>query len=163
MIPSHANTLCRTLADLLATCPVGGVITYEQMTAKLGFDVRDKSRHLIPAAIRLVNREIGAVFAVVIRHGYRRLPDDELAAAGHATRLKIRRKAGRSAKTLTRAVDASNAMSDASKLKVMSEIAVLGLIQRVARDATVKAAEKAPSPPSSADVARATLAAFASA
>jgi len=157
VIPSHANELRRKLADLFAACPVDATVSYGDMEQELGFDVRNRYRHLIYAALKLVSKENGALFVGVNRVGYRRLPASELHVVGHASRKSIRRKAARASRAIGRGVSASNSISNSARIKAMSEIAALGIIQHVARDATVKVIKSAHRPISTAKIVRATL------
>lgn len=135
--PSYVNADRRALADVFAACPIGGTVSYDQLSAALGSPVRAR-RYLIPAALKLVLAEAGAAFAVIKGVGYRRLKGEEAAIVGHASRRRVRRITRRSIVTMSKMVAVANDMPDAAQREAYREISVAGLLNEMAQDRKVR-------------------------
>lgn len=161
MITTEISAEARAVADLLAACPSGEVITFAAMSAAIGRDILAR-RHVITTARRVAEREAGAVFTIERRTGYRRLDATRIAdVVGTAARAHIRRTARRSVKSLSEGTRRLNDLPPDVQRKVAAEMSALGLIEHIARDKTVKPAANAPTKPQPVAVAaRALLAAL---
>ena len=155
MIFTETNAVFkRKLADLMIACPVGGRLTFDEMTRALGFDVRQK-RHVIDAARRMANKETGAIFLSVPRHGYDRLTGNDAYVLESPARKHIRRTARVTAQTMTNAVEKCNDVSQETLKRVSRAASTLGLIAYMAQDRSVHPKSEAATPPPSADTIRA--------
>jgi hypothetical protein len=158
VIPHELSADARRLAEALAGFPIGYLVSHAQLTRLLGRDVAT-CRHVLYRAMRVVQREHGAIFASVHGKGYRRLSTEGLVeTVGSHARSRIRGTARRAALTLRDGVRAANDVTPAAQRKASAELAVLGMIQHMARDRTVERLEASARPPESvASTARAML------
>jgi len=93
---------------------------------------------MVARAQRLLNAEIGAVFATVRGEGYRRLTN--AVGADHTTDialLRIRRQSQRGQKIATMAIRFANDITDTDKRKVYQKLGALGLIEHLTLRKTV--------------------------
>lgn len=93
------------LATMFNNCSIDATVTYAQMRKVLG-DSPQKKRYLISAALRLSNKESGAVFKVIPNVGYQRIRDG--VSAGTAALTKARRATKRGLQTVTNWMDKTN-------------------------------------------------------
>ena len=119
---------CRMLADLLTATPLGELVTYQQMSALLGFDVK-RRRWLTIRARDIANGEAGAVYVSERNVGYRRLPNREGHALGAVARTRQRKIARRSAKHMTNAMLYANDATDDDRREFHTEIAAQRLLE----------------------------------
>lgn len=147
MIPTDLSADTRALADHLATVPVGELATIARMSAVIGRDV-DRHRHVLYAAIRVAQRETGAVFACERGAGYRRLSVEEVVQkVGSTARDRIRGTARRARKTLTAGTRGANDLAPAMQRKAAAEVSALALLEHLARDAVARPANDGPQAP----------------
>jgi alkylated DNA nucleotide flippase Atl1 len=147
MITTEISAEARAIADLLAECPPGAVVTFGAMSAVIGRDILAR-RHVIATARRVAEREAGAVFTVERRTGYKRLDAARIAdVVGTAARAHIRRTARRSVKSLSEGTRRLNDLPPDVQRKVAAEMSALGLIEHIARDKAVKPTADAPTKP----------------
>lgn len=132
-ISSDINADTRAIADILNAAPFGGTVTLDTMTDAIGRDIRD-CRYVALSAMRVAERETGAVFASVRRIGYRRLTVDEFAEIGMTARARIRRTARSSARAMGAAMTRVNDMTDEQRRNVIREQSALGLLAHLAQD-----------------------------
>jgi hypothetical protein len=125
------------LARLLST-PVGETCTYADLSAAIGRDVRD-ARFLLLRAIRLANRQEGALFGVVTRVGYRRMPATDAHLFGQATRQRIRRAARHGSETIGNALDRANDMPADVRRKALAEVSALNMLAHVSGERITQA------------------------
>lgn len=139
-MPTHVFQLSietRQLADRLKEVPFGEFIGFQALTNVIGRDVRDVP-HLLRSARGVAEREAGAVFGAVRGLGLQRLLIDQVPAVGANARRAIGRKARRATRTMGRAAIWANDMPNATKLQLIFEQSVLGLVQHTVRDSTVR-------------------------
>lgn len=147
MIQTELSADARAIADLFAACAVGDTVTMAAMSDAIGRDVT-ACRHIIATARRVAQREAGAVFVTMPRVGYRRLPTEEVArVVGSAARKHIRRTAGRAKRTLTAGAALANDLPLETQRRIAAEVSALALLEHIARDATVKPQDNAPTKP----------------
>jgi hypothetical protein len=132
-ISTDINADTRAIADMLNAVSFGDTITLDAMTDAIGRDIRD-CRYVAMSAMRVAERETGAIFASVRRVGYRRLTVDEFAEIGMTARAHIRRKAKSSARAMGAAMTRVNDMTDEQRRKVVREQSTLGLMAHLAQD-----------------------------
>jgi hypothetical protein len=133
MIATDLSADARRIADLLSAVPRGELITYAGISAAIGRDVR-VLRHLIYAAMRVAERESGAVFASERGKGYRRLAPTEIVRIGATARARIRGVARRGKRSISAGVIGANDLGDEDRRKILAEQSALGLLEHVARD-----------------------------
>ena len=150
--------IVRLISERMARTSPGGIVTFDEIARASSTDIRRKS-YLVHSAIRLLNRDTGAIFASVRGIGYRRLLQEQAHELGISTRGAIRRKSNRTATMISRAVSVANDMPNEAKRSAMSEMATLGLLRMMATDKhRVEVPETAVAPPAVTDVARSVLA-----
>jgi hypothetical protein len=147
VIATELSAEARAVADLLAQCPVGEVVTLAAMSAAIGRDIRTR-RFVISTARRVAEREAGAVFTTERGAGYRRIDAARVAdVIGTTARRHIRATARRSARTLNEGTRRLNDLPADVQRKVAAEMSVLGLLEHMARDKEVKIAPDGPMKP----------------
>jgi hypothetical protein len=94
-----------------------------------------KRRYLLMRAQDELTEESGTVFESVFNTGYRRMPIGDVHLVGVRTRRRIRRISHRHIKRMSSAVRLTNRVPQKASLGINKEIAVLGVIAAIARDA----------------------------
>jgi len=124
-----------TLAVLnrLKEAPIGETVTYDDLSAAIGRDIR-RHRHVLYSALRVALRDDGLLFGTVRGVGYQRVPAEDAHHVGVDARKGIRRRARRSSKRIAAAMSRANDVSDEARRKAHSEMAALGLIEHLSRD-----------------------------
>lgn len=139
-IPQEVSADALALADMLVATPVGETATLAAMSQHIGRDV-SRCRHVLYTAIRIAQREHGAVFTSVRGSGYRRLSAERVAeTVGTHARATIRRRARRARAALMAATSQANDLPDKVQARATQEISALGLLEYLAQDSTVRAA-----------------------
>jgi len=147
MIETDLSPDARALADLLVACPIGSVITYNQMTAAIGRDIT-ACRHVLARARQVALREVGAAFVVEVRVGLRRMSAEEVVTTtGPVARQHIRRTARRALKTLASATKAQNDMPPEMQRRLSAEQSSMALLEHITRDRVVAPKDDAPTKP----------------
>lgn len=134
----------RALVTALTGIPLGGTITYDELSTAIGRDVT-RHRYLVLRAMSVANAESGALFAPVRKVGYRRLPMDEAPSVGQTARRRIRRASRQARKRMLNAAAKANDLPADIARKVNAELSALGLIEHLTRDKTAELM-KAPEP-----------------
>lgn len=130
--PIHPDTI--VLSDLFSSCPIGEVITAEQMSATLGRDVA-KCRHLVYRALARVNEEFGTNFQTVWgTGGYRRAPTSLNPDTGVTARARGRAIHRRASKRMVNTLAKANDIDEATMNRSLREISVLGALEHLGRD-----------------------------
>jgi hypothetical protein len=149
MIVTEISPDTRALANRLLAVPLGGAISYADLSAAIGRDVRtENTRYLIYGAMRVTQREAGAIFANDRGKGYVRLSPDDAHKVGNTARSRVRRIARHATKQISAALARANAVAPESQRKANAELSALGLLEHVAKDRHVVPAEtdEAPTP-----------------
>lgn len=119
----------RMLADLLKSCPIEGVVKYEDIARVAG------TKHfLVYRAMKVANAEAGAIFVNVRMTGFQRMPHDEAHALGRKARVRGRRIFRRATDAIGNVLVVANDMSNAARIKAFSEQAALGLLTHMTFD-----------------------------
>jgi len=145
LITQSLSAECRALTDLFVATPIGGTITYADMTRAIGRDISAR-RYLCLRAIEVAGKEAGAIFGTVRGVGYRRLPPQDAHQLGSHARGRIRRTAKRAASAIAAALATANEMPDEAKRRAYAEVNALALIRHLATDRNVAAATPDPKP-----------------
>lgn len=134
MIPQTISIEARTIADRLLEVPVGETVSLDTLSELVGINLTHK-RHLFYAAIRLAQREAGAIFACHPRKGYQRLAAEEVAkTVGTNARDKVRRSARRARRTIEAGISGANDLPPEEQRRAAAEISSLALLEHVARN-----------------------------
>lgn len=89
-LPSVSVSL-ETVLNRLIRAAVGEVVTYDELSACYGADIRQKGAGTLQRALRLALSEYNMVFEAVRSVGYKRLKDDEMIDAGKSHIQRARR------------------------------------------------------------------------
>lgn len=117
------------MVEAFLAVSVGGVISHDDIANTIGEDTSSPCA-IKHAALRLAASEYGAVFENVRGVGYRRIRAGEIHRVGRSARQSIRNKARRSSGKMVAAMAVnSNSMSNEERLRVHSEVGLLGIIQ----------------------------------
>lgn len=147
MIQTELSADTRTLADMLAACPVGEAVTLAGMSDAIGRDVTT-CRHIVASARKVAQRESGAVFSVERGIGLRRMSAERVTeTVGATARGHIRRTASRAKRTLLAATAGANDLSPEAQRRLAAEVSVLGLMEYLSRDNVTKPTADAPTKP----------------
>lgn len=147
MIITDLSPDARAVADLLAACPVGETITHAAVSSVIGRNITS-CRHIVYTAMRVAQREAGAVFVTLRGEGYRRIEPAQIAATvGQAARQHIRRTAGRARRTMVAGTARMNDLQPDAQRRLAAEVSAMSLIEHVTQDARVKPGSDAPTAP----------------
>jgi hypothetical protein len=69
----------KSIYDRLMKCAVGEIVSYEELNALIGRDVRNGAHYALATACKKAMRQTGAVFGVIRKVGVKRLNDEEIA------------------------------------------------------------------------------------
>lgn len=127
----HPDTVA--LVAVLSAAPRGELIPLKTFSDAIGRDI-NRCRHLLYRAIRIMEREQGAVFACVRKEGYRRMAADEIVKIGQTARSRIRRTARRGQKSIAAGISGANDLSNEARVKLLQEQSALGLLEHLSRD-----------------------------
>lgn len=145
-----------TLIDALLAAPYGETITFADLSAALGRDVRRQPSPL-PSARRIAERDHNALFASVRGVGLRRMSPDEVSVIGAGGRRRIRRGARRAVTRMGQLVKGANALPAEAQRDMSREIAALNLIAHISEDRSTAALSDGPNAPPPAKAATAFL------
>jgi hypothetical protein len=146
MIPNELSADAAALVDRLLAVSVGSTVTYADMSAAIGRDVRH-CRHVAHAAFRVLRRD-GVIFAAVRGVGYRRLETGRIIeTVGRDARRSIGRKASRASKALTAATRGINDLLPEQQRRLAAEVSALGLLAHLSRETTVAPKDTHPTKP----------------
>lgn len=144
---SEANTIpeisvdTRLLYERLAKLEKGETVTYTELSAIIGRDVRGpRARHLLDRARKLALENDNVVVEAVVNEGLRRPLDTVVVTTtGECYRRGVIRRAVIAARKYA-AVD-YGALSEADRVKHNAEVSQLGAIKAFAADSTTKQLE----------------------
>jgi hypothetical protein len=126
--------------DRLRAAKVGDVVTYQELSALIGRDIRKTAAWVLSSARRKVLHDDSIVFGVIYKVGVKRLNDQEIVATGHDAITMIHRRAVRSIKKIT-AVQDFHALSPADQIRHNTYASVLGMLSHTTRDKQIKRIE----------------------
>lgn len=110
------------------------VISYDDLTALIGRDVRGRARSNLNAARNKAMRENQVVTEVIINEGIKRLSDNAIVEhTGDSARRRIRRASSRAMRKL--ASVAFDRLTNAHKIKHNAEMSQIGALQAISKDA----------------------------
>jgi alkylated DNA nucleotide flippase Atl1 len=118
--------------------PVGGVITYAQLSAVIGRDIRH-FRGSLESARKSVQRDKGMVFDVIRKEGIKRLADNEIIDLSDKAREHSRRHAKRIAKKLI-CVNYESLSKD-KQVKHNAALSMFGTLSELSSTASMKRLE----------------------
>lgn len=148
----HEDTI--KIAEVLYTCPIGGLITFEQMSTAIGKDVRG-FRNRMYSAIEASARDRGILFKNVRGEGYLRLETSEISKVGATARSRIRNVARRGRKAIASGLKFGNGIAPKDLVRALSEQSALSLIEHLSKDRKLpKIKEDATKPMQPAQVMR---------
>jgi hypothetical protein len=127
--PENAAIVDR-LVVVLGTVPMNGTAAYTSLSATAGCDVSNKKRHLLDAARKKAETDLGCVFATVRSVGIKRLTAEDSIEIGPEAIRSVRRKSKAAAKRLDHLN--SNSLPDASKKRAVAYSAMLKTIAMMA-------------------------------
>jgi hypothetical protein len=156
MIDTSLSPQVRRLADRLIGTSIGALASYGALSDAVGQDVL-RRRHWITTALRVAQREAGAVFVCEKNVGYRRLTVEEIPGVGFTSRKHIRSTARRASRAIVAGLTGSNSVPESVKLRASTELAVLGLVEHLSSNRQVVKHEAEPSPERVGEVARTTM------
>ena len=131
----------KAISRLLLDCPIGGVVTIDQLSSAIGQDIRNV-RYLIYNAMGVVLDETGAVFSSVRKVGYQRLTSEEVKDIGAHCRSRIRSTARIGQRRMKKATAKSNSMTPDDRREVMRECGILGMLEHMSRDKSKEAVKQ---------------------
>lgn len=146
----------RLLADHLTTVPRAGEVSYHELSALIGVDIRSQ-RHCLFAARQLALTETGAIFDTVRGKGLKRLVAEEIPSLGTTARKRVRLAARRTRQAMTRAMAGFNDVEPAVRRQQLAESAILDLIEMLSRDRVTRKLEQRADPLPVADTAKVLL------
>lgn len=133
-VPTTQNAAdVQALADMLASTPIGAVVTYSDLSDAIGRDVL-RVRHLLHAARIRARKDTGAVFSPVTRVGLRRLTAEEAHTIGSTARQRVRRTSKRALVAMAAVLARANDLPPDVMRRATAEISALGLLEHLAAD-----------------------------
>lgn len=134
MISTEISPDVAALVERLIDSKPGDLVSYDDLAATIGRDVRGEHRWLVLRAREIANRDHGAIFGNERGKGYVRLAPEEAHSLGSTARSAIRRKARKASKMIRAAVSRQNSLPPEAARKSNAELSVLGLVEHLSRD-----------------------------
>ena len=97
----EASADAKTIASLLRIAPVGGVVSYDDMTCSIERSVLTDAKGVLNTARYIVQREDKMIFDAVRGVGLKRLADEDIVDLSDKARDHVRRTSKKLAKKLT--------------------------------------------------------------
>ncbi len=126
--PENAAAIDR-LAVALTAIPMNGTAPYISLSATAGCDI-NKRRHLLDAARRKAESDLGCVFATVRNVGIKRLTAEDSVEIGPEAIRSVRRKSRTAAQRIDRLN--SNSLPEGSRKRAVAYSAMLRAIAMMA-------------------------------
>lgn len=136
----HPDTLA--LKKVLEAVPLGETVKWAELSSAIGRDAKNV-KHLLYSAMKMAERESGAVFSNERMVGYKRLKPEDAYSVGVHFRGVVRRRGKKAHKSMVAVASRSNDIGREATLKLTREISAAALLRELARD---KAVEKAVNP-----------------
>jgi hypothetical protein len=131
-----ASVDTQIIFDRLVKVAVGETVPYSELSALVGRDVQHAARGNMESARNMAMREHRMVFDAVWGEGLKRLDDQGIVGTGKRALDRIRRKARRSAKTLSCVADFA-ALPNEAKIKHNATVSILGVLAHMTRPKSV--------------------------
>lgn len=125
----------------LIDVPVGGIVTYSDLSALIGRNVSGRYRYILAAARNMAVRENRIVFDVIKNVGLRRCGNDDMVDVGADGIVRIRNLVDKRAKIILCAD--YNELSNPKKIKHNATLSLLGAIKQHSTPKAQVEAEKA--------------------
>ena len=122
------SSVSETLVVELRKVQPGEIVTYSQLIAAVGKDIRGEHRGYLQTARNILLREDSAVFSAVSGYGLKRLEDHEIPKIGVSAIRQINRKATRSLKQLSCVRNYNNLEKD-EKVTFNATTSLLGMLR----------------------------------
>lgn len=135
------STETEVLLNALRAVPIGGEISYVELTKTCGRNVTSDARSRLATARRIALRDTGICFTVVRGVGLRRITLDEAPGIGAVARSRIRSTAKRATRGMRAVLAVSNGATPETGRRISAEINALGLIAEISGDPAQKAFE----------------------
>jgi hypothetical protein len=132
----EASADAKTLASMLKTCPIGDVLTYDQLSRAVGRSVTTDARSALYTARSIVQKEDRMVFDVVRTVGLKRLSNEEIVDLSDKARDHVRRTSKKTAKKLT-CVD-YDAMNTEKQVKHNTALSMFCVFAELATEKSTK-------------------------
>ena len=120
----------QVLERKLLTMAVGEMVSYTDLSALIGRDVRNGARHLLQTARKRVQRDNQMVFTPIWGQGLKRLDDTAIAHSGEAARVKMHNISRRTRQKLA-CVSDFEALPNDAKIAHNVAMSVFGAIEQV--------------------------------
>lgn len=135
----HPDTLA--LKKALEAVSVGATIQWASLSQAIGREARN-CKHLLYSAMRMAERDSGAVFSNERNVGYKRLKPEDAHTVGAHFRGVVRRRGKRAHKSMVAVASRTNDMSRDAQMKLSREISAAALLRELARDKAVERTAK---------------------
>lgn len=127
------------LLSALRAVPLGGEISYIDLSAKIGRSVTANARASLNSARRIALRDHGINFTAIRGVGLRRTRPEETPQIGAVARGSIRRKAKAARKAILSVTKASNGADPETQRRINAEMSALGLLSEISAQPAQKA------------------------
>lgn len=134
MLNTEISPDVAALVDTLKGVSPGSMVSYADLSAVVGRDLRKTHRWLLLRAITVAARDHGAVFANERGVGYARLTTEQLSDVGATARGRIRRTARLGAKRMRFGLSRANDVPPEAQRKINAELSALSLIEHISGD-----------------------------
>jgi hypothetical protein len=127
----------RTLADFLAKVPIGGFVSYANLSDAIGRNTQSEARPALQSARNLVQRDHGIVFDCIRGEGMKRLNDLEKVDTSDKVTAAIRRKSRKGIKVLA-TVENFDAMPTHARVKHNTSMSLFALVEHASKPSQLK-------------------------
>lgn len=129
----------KIIRSVFDECEIGQLVTYEELTAAIGRDVREFARGSIATVRKALLKERRVVFECVQDQGYMRLNDSEIVASTERDRGRLYRASSRVIRKL--GCVSFDKLADSEKVSHTVACAQFGAMQMFAKKSSAKRLE----------------------
>lgn len=132
----------RTVYERLIQTAIGETVTYDELTALIGRDIRSpRAMGRLTTARRAVLHENNIVFGVIQKIGLKRLDDIEIVATGQQSVNRIKNLARRCVERLTIGVREFDKLPNEAKVRHNTYVSMVGAVHMMTKPANIKLLE----------------------
>lgn len=134
----------RVIYNHLSSSKIGDLITYEDLSNLVGYDITTKRSILASARRKCMNSD-NIVFGVVIGEGIKRLSDSEIVSEASRAPSRMRNVARKGTRIASNVKD-FDSMSDDDKRRHNATMSLCGVISQMTKPSTIKRVEQSIEP-----------------
>lgn len=127
--------------ERLAKCSTGDLVTYEDLSAIIGRDIRLKANWVLGSARRRAFTQNQMLFGAIAKVGVKRLSDAEIVATGQDALTRIHKTSLRAARRMT-AIRSFDTLDAPARTKHDTYLSALGVLSHLTKEKSMQRLEE---------------------